>query len=71
MSRGDEGCLMALCIVCFLVIVVLLADKAGRDSAKTEFRECRTLLASGDSATVIRSRPACGAWTLPVREVQP
>jgi hypothetical protein len=30
-----------------------------------EYRECRMLVATGDSATVMRLRPQCQTWTKP------
>lgn len=44
-----------------LVLGIVLGDRSGRQ----QWRECRTLLATRDSATVIAARPDCADWTWP------
>lgn len=53
-------------VVAFLVGDLLLA--VGHDRAHEKFRECRTLLTTADSVTVLRTKPECVRWTLPPKE---
>lgn len=58
-----------------LLFVALLGVGAGiiaGDGITTgEFRTCRLLLQTADSATVLRTKPECERWTLPVTMEKP
>jgi hypothetical protein len=53
-------------VVAFLVGSML--EAMGHKRAHEKFRECRTLLTTADSVTVLRTKPECVRWTLPPKE---
>lgn len=55
-----------LAVVIWTLLAVLAGCQGGHIDAHTQFRECRTLLATRDSATVLVTKPECRRWTLPV-----
>lgn len=65
----ETGCLGASVItVVVLALCAMAVYGQGRADAHSEFVECRTLLATADSATVHRTMPECHKWTLPPRD---
>lgn len=67
MSDGD-GCFTALLVAACVAFLAWGVFDTGREGARREFRECRQLLVTADSATVLKTKPECERWTLPVRE---
>lgn len=67
---SDNDGWVAIVALIFLLVAVVggLAFDNGKDYAHAQFRDCRHLLATADSATVLRTKPECEKWTLPVRE---
>lgn len=68
--NSDDGCLglVLLALMASIVLSAIVVRMSGRDAAHDEFLECRTLLATSDSATVHRTMPQCHKWTLPPRD---
>lgn len=62
----DLGCLSVFAVFALLVLSFLIYT-GGKDAVRTEYRSCRTLLNTSDSATVLRMKPECQYWTLPMK----
>jgi len=63
--EGD-GCFPAMVMFAlFLGLVLLGIRDCNSTRVRDEWRECRTLLTTSDSATVLRARPECARWTWP------
>lgn len=66
-----DSILPVVAVVGVTAFFVYVGVDHGTHKTQEEFRKCRHLLATGDSATAIRARPACARWTLPVADSTP
>lgn len=68
MSAKDEdiGCFVMIVLVCVaLIISYVAAHNNGREKERKEWHQCRALLVSSDSSSVLNARPECNKWTWP------
>ena len=65
---SEDGCLPIIVIALFCALTIWFAWDLSSARAHHQFVQCRTLLATRDSATVIDTKPECARWTLPAKE---
>lgn len=68
MEEELGGCLLLLLALGLAGALCAISHAQGKGDSHRDFIECRNLLTTADSATVVRTRPDCVKWTLPPKE---